>query len=157
MGLNVCYHFGPVVVSFDQGMVFSIPKWPKWLSISWRIVLIRDLRMTVALHSLPFSLVMWNNRPLSSYPYESLSWNLLLGSSINLAILMQFLSDCCKAFLSVNSASHNGQQSSPTLTWFSFMETSSSFRGLLFLFLITKGSQDKQLAALILWPGMCST
>ena len=41
-------------------------------------------------------------------------WNLLLGSSINLAILMQCLSDCCKAFMSVNLTSHNRQQSLPT-------------------------------------------
>ena len=50
--------------------------------------------------------------------------------------------------MSVNSSSHNVQQSSPTSTWFSFIETSSSFRGLLFLFLAAKGSWDKQLAAL---------
>ena len=31
-------------------------------------------------------------------PIESLSWNLLLGYSFNLAILMQYLSDCCKSF-----------------------------------------------------------
>ena len=59
---------------------------------------------------------------------------------------MQCLSDCCKAFVSVNSTSQNGQQSSPTSTLVSFMETLSSFRGLLFLFLVAKGSRDKQSA-----------
>ena len=94
MGLNVFYHFRPVVVSFDQGIGFPIPKWPKWLCISWRTVLIRVFGTTVALYSLPFSLFMWYNNPVLLYPYESLSWNLLLGSSTNLAILMQCLSDC---------------------------------------------------------------
>ena len=91
--------------------------------------MIRVFRMTVALYSLLFSLFMWYNKPVSSYTHGSLSQNLLLGSPINLAILMQCLSDCCKGFVLVNSASHNGQQSSPTSTWVSFMETSSSFRG----------------------------
>ena len=100
--------------------------------------MIRVFRTTVALYSFQFSCFMWYNNPVSSYPYESLSWNLLLGSSISLAVLLQCLSDCCKAFVSVNSTSHNGQQSSPTSAWVSFMETSSSFRGLLFLFLVAK-------------------
>ena len=102
--------------------------------------MIRVFGMIVALHSWPFYLFMWYNKPVSSYPYESLSWNLILGSSINLTILMQCVSDCCKDFVSVNSTSHNGQQSFPTSTWVSFMETSSSFCGLLFLFLAAKGS-----------------
>ena len=127
-----------------------MPKWPKWLYISWRMVLIRVFGMTVALYSLLFSWFMWYNKPVSSYPYESLLWNLLLGSSINLAILMQCLSDCCKAFVSVNSTSHEGQKSSPTSTLVSLMETSSSFRGLLFLFLVAKDSKDTQSAALFL-------
>ena len=46
----------------------------------------------MALYSLPFSLFMWYNKSVSSYPYKCLSWNLLLGSSMNLAILMQCLS-----------------------------------------------------------------
>ena len=66
---------------------------------------------------------------------------------VSLTTLMQCLSDCCKSFVSVNATSHNGQQSLPTSTWVSFMETSSSFNGLLFLFLAAKGSQDKQLSA----------
>ena len=61
--------------------------------------MIRTFGMTVALYSLPFSLFMWYNRPESSYPYEYLLCNLLLGSSINLAILMQCLTDYCKAFV----------------------------------------------------------
>ena len=122
--------------------------------MSWRTVLIWVFGTTVTLYALPFSQFMWYNNLVSSCPYESLSWNLLLGSSISLAILMQCLSDCCKPVMLVNSTSHNGQQSSPTSTLVSFRETSSSFRGLVFLLLVAKGSQDKQLTTLFLWPGM---
>ena len=54
------------------------------------------------------------DKGLQDNPYECLSWNLLLGSSINLANLMQCLSDCCKAFMLVNLTSYNGQ---PVLTY----------------------------------------
>ena len=37
--------------------------------------------------------------------------------------------------MSVKLTSYNGQKSLPTSTWVSFMETSSAFSGLLFLFL----------------------
>ena len=131
MGLNVFYHFGPVVIPFDQGIGFPNTKMVlgKWLCISWRMFLIRVFGMTVALYSLPFSQFMWYNKPVSSYPYESLSQNLLLGSSINVAILMQCLSDCCKAFVLVNSTSHIGEQSSLTSTLVSFIEMSLSLGG----------------------------
>ena len=84
--------------------------------------------------------------------------NLLFGSAISLAILMQCLSLCCNSLVFVKSISHREQQISVGLSHSLIMlKETSSLRGLPFLFLVTKGSLDKQSAASFLCPGMCCT
>ena len=69
---------------------------------------------------------------------------------------MQCLPSCCNVLVSVRSTLHNGQQVSASV-WMALTDMSSSFKGLSFLFLATKGKWDRQLAALFLYPGVCST
>ena len=143
MGMDVLDHLRPIVTYLNQWIGFSYAKMAKMvMHYAWNMVFTGAFGTTVALYSLPFSLFMWYNKLVWSYPYESLSYNLLLVSFIYLAFLMQCLSDCCKPFVSVNSTLHNGQQSLSFLMWVSLKKTSSSLSGLVFLFLIAKGNLD---------------
>ena len=99
MSLNVFYHFRKVVVSFDQGIGFPYTKMAKMVMHLLEDSIDKDLWDDSGFIFLAiFPVYVVYSKPVSSYPYESFSWNLLLGSSINLSILMQCLSGCCKAF-----------------------------------------------------------
>ena len=150
MTLYVFYHFGSIVISFDQRISLPNAKMPKVVmhlledSFNWGF---RDDHGFVFLAILPVYVVQ---QTIIIIPLRIPFMKPTSRIFHLFAVLMQYLSDCCKAFVLVLSTSHRGQQSSPTSTFVTSRETSLSFRGLSFLFLVTKGSWDKQLAALFL-------
>ena len=79
MGLYAFYHFRAVVVSFDQGKGFpytTIGKMVMHLQEDSFDKGLWDNNGFIFLASFP---VYVHKNPVSSYPYESLSWNIFLN------------------------------------------------------------------------------
>ena len=146
MVLYVSYHFEPVVVSFDQGISFPNAKMPEvvmHLPENTFYQGFRDNCSFVFLAILPVYVVQQTIIIPIRIPFLKPTPRIFHQFGNPDAMLVRLL----QTFLLVMSTSHRGQQSSPTSTFVTFRETSSSFRELSFLSLVVKGSWDKQSAA----------